>query len=1018
MKVNAMKLDKMRLMLGAAFGLVWTFSLAAACGQESRTDFNRDIRPLLAESCFACHGPDDQTREADLRLDLRQAAMDAGAFVPGSPDKSEMLRRIESQDASEQMPPPDHHGSLTSEQKKLVRQWIREGAVYAEHWAFVLPERSTLPEVSQSGWTRNAIDLFVMEQLETQGLEPSPEADAFTLVRRVYLDLVGRPPTPEEADRFVEDPDPRAYENLVDALLGSKEYGERWARLWLDLARYADTNGYEKDRERSIWPYRDWVINALNRDLAYDAFTIQQLAGDMLDPASEEARIATGFHRNTMLNEEGGIDPLEYRFYAMVDRVATTGTVWMGLSVGCAQCHTHKYDPISHQEYYQFMALLNNADEPDLLVKTDEVRERQASVDDEILKLEKQLRQQFPPSEGTEESEENRRKQNYENRFREWLEAARATTQPWKVMVPTDWETNLPRLEVLEDGSLFSTGDVTKRDQFVLRFQIDASMLPITALRLEALPDERLPAGGPGRAFYEGRKGDFFLSEVDARWKGEPVAFASGSESYGKISIGSGSATAANVFDDEGSTGWSTAQREGEAHHLVLNLAEPITDEGQLEIEMLFERHFAASLGRFRIAAVGSDGEVVAVPYGEQVAELVMRPEESLGDAEWERLHLEFCRQAPELAEARKAVSRLKSTRPDFPTTMVMRERPEDNPRPTFRHHRGEYLSPKEPVEPGLPAFLASGTEELPQDRLELAQWLVSSDNPLASRVVVNRAWQAFFGVGLHATSDDFGTQSEPPAHLELLDWLACELVHQDWSIKALHRLIVTSATYRQSARLTPKLKDDPANAWLARGSRFRVEGETVRDIMLSASGLLSQKMHGPGVRPPQPASVTAVAYGSPGWRAAEGEDRYRRSLYTHAKRTAPFAAFTVFDAPTGENCVARRDRSNTPLQALTLMNDEMYLEYARGLAELVGREVSATDARIISMFRRLVTRPPTPLELEAIKDYWKTQKSRLEQGELDAATIAKRPAATDEDAAWVMVARALMNLDEVITRP
>ena len=1001
-----------------AIGLVCLMSAASVQSQEAKVDFNRDIRPLLAESCFACHGPDDQTREADLRLDLRQAAIDSGALAPGSPDESELIRRIESQDATEQMPPPDKHESLTSEQKKLMRRWVQEGAAYAKHWAFQAPKRLPLPQVSQPNWTRNAIDHFVMEQLDRQGLKPSPEADALTLVRRVYLDLLGRSPTPEEADRFLDSPDPRAYESLVDTLLGSKEYGERWARLWLDLARYSDTNGYEKDRERSIWPYRDWVIHALNQDIPFDEFSIQQLAGDMLASPSDEAQIATGFHRNTMLNEEGGIDPLEYRFYAMVDRVATTGTIWMGLSIGCAQCHTHKYDPISHEEYYQFMALLNNADEPDLLVKTSEVQQRRAKIDDEILTLEKKLPLQFPPIDGPDDSEESRRKQNYEDSFRAWLTAARERTQPWKVMVPAEWETNLPRLEILEDGSLFSTGDITKRDQFVLRFQVDANLLPITALRLEALPDERLPAGGPGRAFYEGRKGDFFLSEVDVRWDEQPLKFSSGSESYGKISIGSGSAKAANVFDDEGSTGWSTARREGESHHLVLNLKEPLTSAGLLEIEMLFERHFAASLGRFRISAVGSKGQVVAVPYGEEVVHLLQTPEDSLDEVGWERLHLEYCRQAPELAEARKAIAKMKSTRPSFPTTMVMRERPSDNPRPTHRHHRGEYLSPKERVEPGLPAFLASEGTDLPRNRLELAQWLVSSDNPLVSRVVVNRAWQALFGIGLHATSDDFGTQGAPPQHLHLLDWLACEFVKQDWSTKALHRLIVTSATYRQSSRLTEELQGDSANVGLARGSRFRVEGEMVRDIMLSASGLLSQKMYGPGVRPPQPASVTAVAYGSPAWRAAEGEDRYRRSLYTHSKRTAPFAAFTVFDAPTGENCVARRDRSNTPLQALTLMNDEMYLEYARGLAELACGEAASVDDRVRLMFRRLVTRPPTAPELQAIIDYWQSQKLRLEQGELDAATIAARPSATPEDAAWVMVARALMNLDEVITRP
>ncbi|MEC8411391.1 MAG: PSD1 and planctomycete cytochrome C domain-containing protein [Planctomycetota bacterium] len=1005
------------------FGLAWMvaavgLNIVEAHGQQLAVDFNRDIRPVLAESCFACHGPDEQQREADLRLDLRSSAIESGALTPGSPDDSEMLRRIESQDESEQMPPPEHDPRLTVEQKQNFRRWIKEGAAYAEHWAFVPPKRSVLPEVSQPQWARNAIDLYVMSQLDAQGLQPSPEADTYTLVRRVYLDLLGRPPTPEEAERLVSNPSPDAYDTLVDHLLGSKEYGERWARVWLDLARYADTNGYEKDRVRSIWPYRDWVIRALNEDVPFDEFSIQQLAGDMLEESTAESQIATGFHRNTMLNEEGGIDPLEYRFYAMVDRVATTGTVWMGLSIGCAQCHTHKYDPISHQEYYQFMALLNNADEPDLMVKTEEVGSQQKRIEGAILELEKELPKQFPPTEEGDATEAIRRKENFEKHFQAWLIEARKRSQPWRIMVPAEWETNLPRLELLEDGSLFSTGDITKRDEFVLRFQVEEEMLPLTALRLEVLPDERLPAGGPGRAFYEGRKGDFFLSEIDARLDEKTLTFASGTESYGKISIGSGQAKAANVFDDEGSTGWSTARREGEAHHLVLNFSERLDQSGILEIAMLFERHFAASLGRFRISAVGCEGDAVATSFSTRVESLLQQPEEQWSAEDLADLRLAFCRESPELADARKVIEKLRSTRPSFPTTMVFRERPEDNPRATFLHHRGEYLSPRDAVAPGLPKFLRSGNGETPRDRLALSRWLVSTENPLVNRVVVNRAWQSFFGVGLHRTSDDFGTQTEPPRHLDLLDWLACEMVEKDWSMKSLHRFMVTSATYRQSSNIPPELQEDGANESLARGSRFRVEGEIVRDIMLSASGLLSQKMYGPGVRPPQPSTVTAVAYGSPAWKAAEGEDRFRRSLYTHAKRTAPFAAFTVFDAPTGENCVARRDRSNTPLQALTLMNDEMYLEYARALARLAWEQSSVSDQRIEVMFRRLVTRPPSAQEIGIIKDYLATQTHRLEQGELDAAQIAKQPNATGEFAAWVMVARAMMNLDEVITRP
>jgi hypothetical protein len=1045
----------------------------------AEVDFARQVQPLLADRCLACHGPDEASREAGLRLDtLAGATADLGgyrAIAPGDPEASELIRRIASDDPGEVMPPPEAGPPLRTEEIELLRGWIAAGAAFQQHWAFVPPRRPALPSVETTRWPRNAIDSFVLSRIESAGLTPSPPADPYTLVRRVYLDLTGLPPSPEQADAFAADPDPEAYEKLVDRLLQSPRYGERWARLWLDLARYSDTNGYEKDRPRSIWPYRDWVIAALNQDMPFDQFTLEQLAGDMLPGATASQRIATGFHRNTMLNEEGGIDPLEFRFYAMVDRVATTGTVWLGLTVGCAQCHTHKFDPISHTDYYRFLALLNNADEPDLQVRDRAVMRRRRAIEARITVLEDRLAEQFPPGPGAPATHWARR-DHLQARFAEWLRAQRSQATRWTVLRPAGLETNLPKLELLPDGSIFSSGDITKRDVYRLSFRLDDQdvepdrardteqsasggtiLTRVTALRLEVLPDPRLPGGGPGRAYYEGRKGDFFLSEVRATLEGEPIAFVDASHSYGNISIGSGDARADNVIDGEGSTGWSTAGGEGRAHQLVLNVAQPLVAAGTLEVELTFERHFAASLGRFRWSATDSEHAPRARQLPPALEELLAGDPLSWSVAERERLRQYFLAQAPELAAARACIQDLRERLPDLPTTLVLDERPGDNPRPTHRHHRGEYLSPREEVTAGLPEFLrtsdsppadasaarsiAAGTGDTalpssPTDRLSLARWLVSAANPLGARVAVNRAWQAFFGQGLVATAGDFGTQGRLPTHPDLLDWLACELMRADgraganpgsvdrgrslaWSIKRLHRLIVTSATYRQDSRITEQADpSDPENRWLARYPRQRLDAEMIRDLALRVSGLLSERLGGPSVFPPQPASVTALAYGATAWEPSHGSDRYRRSLYTFSKRTAPFAAYQVFDAPTGENCAVQRQRSNTPLQALTLLNDEMYLEMARALADREMRTRKAPAARVRFLLRSCITRPPGQAEVDRLLDFYRQQLHRLQRGQLSAAAIAADALATPDRAAWVMVARAVLNLDESITKP
>ena len=895
-------------------------------------DFNRDVRPILASKCYACHGPDEESRKAKLRLDVREQALKKEAFVPGKIKESELHYRIHSDDPDEIMPPPNSHEPMSAEEKAILDQWIQEGAEYDKHWSFEPPIAKKPPELES--WGHNPIDSFVFRSIQSQDLQPSKEADPYTLVRRLYLDLIGLPPTLEQADAFVKDSDENAYERLVDQLLKSPHYGEKWARSWLDLARYADTNGYEKDRARTIWPFRDWVIKALNDDMPFDQFTIEQLAGDMLPNATQSQITATGFHRNTMLNEEGGIDPLEFRYYSAVDRVATTGTVWMGLTTGCAQCHSHKYDPISHDEYFGLMALLDNVDEPDFLLESEDQAKQKKEIEEKIETKAISLQEGI---------------KGFDDAFKSWLNKSREDATAWSTIRPLTMKTNLPKLELMEDDSIFSSGDVTKRDVFDLDFK---STAPVTALRLEVLPDDRLPERGPGRCYYEGRKGDFFLSEFSVASKDRKWAIVNPTHSYGKISVGGGGANASNVIDGDGSSGWSTSGQTGKAHHLVLPLKESIPANTNFSVQMLFERHFVVSLGRFRISVTSDLKSPVAKKHGAEVEAVLAHEPSSASKEQMNFLRRHYLESDPRWKKQRQPIDALMRQIPRLGHTMVMSERPADNPRETFLRHRGEYLSPKHRVFPGIPAVLSSTTKTLPKDRLTFARWLVSKDNPLGDRVVVNRAWRSFFGAGLLRTNGDFGTQAPAPDHPELLDWLAVEFRKQGMSLKKLHRLIVTSSTYKQDSKVLPSLlKKDPQNRFLARGPRFRLSGELIRDHMLLASGKLSPKMYGKGVYPPQPISVLAHAFGGKSWNVSKGEDRYRRSIYTFIKRTAPFAGYMTFDGTSGENCLAKRERSNTPLQALTLLNDEMYLELARAVGQEVHRQRKILYAHSFAVF-------------------------------------------------------------------
>jgi mono/diheme cytochrome c family protein len=995
-------------------------------------DYSADVRPVLAKNCFVCHGADEGARQGDLRLDTPEGAFaDLGgrwAIVEGKPGASEVIRRIFAEDKDDLMPPVDSRLHLSDEEKELLREWIRQGAGYDKHWAFTPPRRPAVPSVKDASWVRNPIDSFILRRLEDEGLQPAPEADRYTLARRVHLDLIGLPPTPDDADSFVSDHHLDAYTRLVDRLLASPHYGERWARAWLDLARYSDTNGYEKDRPRSVWAYRNWVIDALNKDLPFDQFTIDQIAGDMLPDATLEQRIATGFHRNTMENEEGGTDVEQFRFEAVVDRVNTTGTVWLGMTVGCAQCHSHKYDPLSQKEYYEMFAFLNNVDEPKLPLPDAEITGRRGETREEIARLESEL-----------EAGADGVVPVLAEKLSAWTAERAALASAWTPLRPEVLSTSKDTdLIVLDDFSVLAQGAHPNNN--VYRMELQSDLPQITALRFEVLPHESLPVGGPGRMAYtindELQIGDFFLSELKVfvtsdPGVSEPVAVRLGEATH---SFAKEKCSAEKTLDGELDTGWCIGARSGKPHQAVYQLAEPLEAGARFAVELHQIYIHGMTLGRFRLSATSDPLPVVAAGVPAEVEAALLLADGERTEDERRRIRREFLLTAPELAEEQERIEKLRKGMEKYDTTLVLQERQPHRSRTTRIRHRGEYTKPRAEVQCGVPAMLHAFPEGAPRNRLTFARWLVDTRNPLVARVVVNRQWQAFFGRGIVRTTEDFGTQSALPTHPRLLDWLATEFMERGWLLKHVRRLIASSATYRQRSSVTPELLErDPQNLLLARGPRVRVSAEMVRDIVLVASGLLTPEIGGPSVFPPQPEGIDKISYGTLNWKTDTGSNRFRRALYTYAKRTNPYALFGTFDAPSGETCVVRRDRSNTPLQALTVLNDASLLEVVRALALRQLREgPSTTEARVADIFRRFLTRPADEEERAAISAFYHRQLARFRSGELQAtdlvATVAGSgdpptteapPAGVDLDewAAWTVVARSVMNFDETITK-
>lgn len=955
-------------------------------------------------SCVPCHR--GAKGSAGLSLDSAQAVSRGGqsgaVIAPGDAAGSLLYQRISSNDKAVRM--PFGGKALPAETIELIRKWIAGGAPGlpavaarrgSQHWAYIAPVRPAVPAVHDQAFVRNPVDAFILARLEKEGLKPSPEASRGTLIRRVSLDLIGLPPTPKEVDEFLKDTRPDAYERLVDRLLASPHFGERWARPWLDLARYADTNGWEKDQRRSIWKYRDWVIDALNRDMPYDQFTIEQLAGDLLPHATDEQRIASGFNRNTLFNEEGGVDKDEEFWVNQVDRVNTTATTWLGSTLACAQCHNHKFDPFTQKEYYQFLAFFNNAKydektygdtsrkyiEPVLSLPTPEQEARRKEIQKKIDALKARLKTQTPALDAEQ---------------RRWEAKMRALESDWKPLeVISARSLAGTRLERQQDGSWLATGDNPATDTYVVELRIPKSR-SLTALRLEALPDRSLPRGGPGRDVY----GNFSLTSLRV----DPAEIAQPKADDGDVKTEKSKPTAA-LWDVD-----ATTEEQRVPRQLILPLAKRLAgDMSTLRITMVFGSEFSGQgLGRFRLSATSSRTPAKIVEVSAALRPVLAMEPEARTAKQTKELSEKFREVAPSLRSSHAALKRLRKDLEalGIATTLVMGDRPAKDQLSATIRLRGSYLSRGETVHAGTPAFLNSWPAGLPKNRLGLANWLVARDNPLTSRVEVNRIWEQYFGHGIVETSEDFGTQGEPPTHPELLDWLAVEFMDRGWSQKAIHRLILTSSTYRQDSRVTPELNErDPYNRLLARGPRFRVEAELVRDIALSASGLLSLKIGGPSVFPYQPEGVWDMPYNDDKWKMSRGEDRYRRSLYTFIRRTSPYPGLAVFDAPSREACTVRRVRTNTPLQALTTLNDPVFFEAARALARRVMDEAGPTPGgRAALAFRLCTGREPKSNELSIILNNYQEQLEAF-HGQ-DA-----------ESKAWTVISNALLNLDETVTK-
>ena len=1093
-------------------------SLAAPVGTllfaaDQPLEFNRDIRPILSDNCFACHGPDEKTRQAGLRLDVAEhakakLASGSTALVPGKLGESELARRIGTTDPSEQMPPAESGKTLTARQIELLKRWIEQGAEYQPHWSFVAPQRPGPPPVGRAflpvhssqtedrtgksahpteraDWSRNPIDNFVLARLVREGLAPSPAAEKERLIRRVTLDLTGVPPTIGDVDEFLADAAADAYEKRVDRLLASPRYGERMTLDWLDAARYADTHGFNNDTTRYMWRWRDWTINAFNSGMPFDQFVTEQLAGDLLPNPTLDQRIATGFNRNHVINSEGGIIPEEYRVEYVADRVHTTATILMGLSMGCARCHDHKFDPLTQREYYQFFAFFNQLNEqgeagrvgnaePTIKAPTPEQSARVSDLAKQLASLDDTLKQRI--ARATETMPE------WEPKLREvassggaapvptlhWtlnettgneLTEQRDPTRKGQVVGKADWTTGKLDGALKFDGNTHvEAGDLANFDR-TDKFSYGAwvNVADKEAATVLSRMDDATAFRGYDLLLVGGK----LTAHLVYRWPDEALHVVSKTE----VPVGKWThvfATYDGSSKAEGFKLYIDGKRSDVEITNNLLTASPKTTKplrigrrtngapfrGLIDEVRLYDRELTAE----DVSAVSeSDSlrDLLAIAPDKRTAEqtqIIVKAHLTRSDADYQRL-------VKERADTDKQRSDLEKA---FPSAMVMQEMP--SPRKTFVLKRGQYDAPTDEVQPDVPASLPPFPKDAPRNRLGLAQWLLSPEHPLTSRVAVNRAWSQFFGAGLVETVEDFGSQGQWPSHLELTDWLAVEfggvtsgewrvasedgatplsatlpssLATHHWSSKHLHRLIVTSATYRQSSRVTKELQErDPANKLLARGPRFRLQAETIRDNALAVAGLLSDRFGGPSVSPYQPANLwddvaVGADYEGTVYKQDKGEGLYRRSMYTFWKRTCPPPGLNTFDAPEREVCTSRRSRTNTPLQALVLMNDPTYLEASRKLAEramLEGGE--SPTSRLTFAFRLTLSRAPSPAEIAVLLKAHQLRLAKYQQDPAAAkALLAHGDSPRNESllepdlAAWTAVMSLILNLDETITK-
>ena len=1053
-----------------------------ATAAPKKISFNRDVRAILSENCYTCHGPDANSRKADLRLDVRESAVSESkdgfyAIKPGDVEESELIYRIFSRDPDEIMPPKESKLTLSAEQKGILKQWVSEGAEYEPHWAYVRPVRGKLPPVKNTKWSRNEVDSFILAQLEKRGWKPSSEADKYALIRRVSLDLTGLPPSPKEVKDFVEDNSPAAYGKLIDRLLAKPAYGEHWARQWLDLARYADSTGYADDQPRTIWAYRDWVIKAINRNMPFSEFTTHQLAGDLLPNPANDQLIATAFHRNTQTNNEGGTADEEFRNVAVVDRVNTTMQVWMGTTMACAQCHDHKYDPLSQEEYFKMFAIFNNTEDADrrnesplVTIFSEEQKKKRAESELKIVGLQKEL---------------NHLKATALNGFDEWVRSFEKSLQPTELKV------------AIEKGTLKANPSSGK----ITGVQIDG--VDASRLTLKLRPKGKKNLNGRFvRVTNVGNNVFLHLAEVQVFSGGQNVApkgrasqsttaFA-GPANYGndgntngdfnkkstthtaqennpwwevdlgkevpieKLAIwnrlGAGladrlKAHRVEVFDQKRKLVWKKESNKifkvnvdysidgarllpfVPLPHSKLNgllrLAKPVDVKDGDILEAAIKNY---KNERIKVALITSPVPELENALPKNVFNLLKLPSASRKDADEKQLKDYFAANNPltqakekELAAAKKTLEGMKGTT----TVPVMREMAK--PRQTHIQLRGDYQVKDKRVYEGVPAVFEVPTEGEKINRLTLAKWILDERNPLTARVIANRYWESIFGNGIVRTSEEFGSQGELPTHPALLDWLATELLRLKWDTKAFVRLLVMSATYRQNSLSTAKhVENDPANRFYARGPRLRLTAEMIRDQAMFVSGLLSSKMYGVPVKPYQPNFGVSAAFG-PGmdWKTSGGEDKYRRGVYTHWRRTNPYPSMAAFDAPNRNVCTVRRVPTNTPLQALVTMNDPVYVEASQALARRIVEKGGVTPYERVSFGLSIcLSRLPKRIEVSRLVALYTELLADYQKDAAAAKMMATDPIGplpdgmkAEELAAWTVVGNVLLNLDEMFMK-